>query len=130
MPQAGTNVTGRLWRFHNPSGSDDNVGGSIPSGTILKETVFGRVEQLKSTQVLLEQGLELPEMFQAFLMYTGDPLDLRHNDQLEIYNPPISPHYLKRFRIVGYRHSSHSDIRRFVEVTMKRWTISRTEELE
>ena len=130
MPQAGTNMQGRLWRFHNPAGSDDDVGGSIPSGTILKENVFGRMEQLKSTQVLLEQGLEIPEMFQAYLFYTGEPIDLRHNDQLEIYAPPISPHYNKRFRIIGYRHSSHQDVRRFVEVTMKRWAITRTEELE
>jgi len=130
MPQAGTNIEGRLWRYHNLPQSDDDIGGSIPSGTILKEHVFGRVEQLKSTQVLLEQGLEIPEMFQAFLFYTGEPLDLRHNDQLEIYNPPISPHFNKRFRIVGYRYSSHNDARRFVEVTMRRWAITRTEELE
>jgi hypothetical protein len=127
---AGINEQGRLWRFYNLPASDDEVGGSIPSGTILKENVFCRVEQMKSTQVLLEQGLEIPEMFQAYLYYTGEPLDLRHNDQLEIYNPPISPHYNKRFRVIGYRHSSNQDARRFVEVTMRRWAITRTEELE
>lgn len=127
MPQAGTNTQGRLWRFHNPAGSDDDVGGSIPSGTILKENVFGRMEQLKSTQVLLEQGLEIPEMFQAYLFYTGEPIDLQHNDVLQIYSPPISPHYNKGFRIIGYRHSSHQDARRFVEVTMRRWETSRNE---
>lgn len=79
---SGLNMQGRLWRFHNPAGSDDDVGGSIPSGTILKENVFGRMEQLKSTQVLLEQGLEIPEMFQAYLFYTGEPIDLQHNDVL------------------------------------------------
>jgi hypothetical protein len=127
---AGVNMQGRLWRYHNPAGTDDNVGGSIPSGTILKENVYCRIEQLKATQVLLEQGLELPEMFQAYLYYTGDPLDLEQNDQLEIYHPPISPFYNKRFRIVRYRHSSHNDKRRFVEVTMRRHVISRTEGLQ
>ena len=121
---AGLNTTGRLWRFHYPA--DDDVGGALPSGTILKENVYGRIEQLKATQVLLEQGLELPEMFQAFLYYTGDPLDIQNNDELEIYYPPISPFYNKGFRILGYRHSSHADIRRFVEVTMKRHVISRS----
>ena len=130
MAQAGINQQGRLWRLYNLPSSDDDVGGSIPSGTILKENVFCRIEQLKSTQVLLEQGLEIPEMFQAFLMYTGEPLDIRNNDQLEIYDPPISPHYNKKFRIIGYRHSSHNDARQFVEVTMKRWAISRTEGLQ
>lgn len=127
---AGLNSEARLWRFYNPSNSDDSVGGSVPSGTVIKENVFCRIEQLKSTQVLLEQGLEIPEMFQAFLHYTGDPLDIRHNDQLEVYYPPISPHYNKKFRIIGYRYSSHSDSRKFVEVTMRRHEASRTEGLQ
>jgi len=127
---AGINEKGRLWRYTNNAGTDDSVGGSIPSGTVLKENVFCRIEQLKSTQVLLEQGLEIPEMFQAYLYYTGDPLDLEQNDQLEVYSPPISPHYNKRFRIVGYRYSSHFDARRFIEVTMRRHDISRTEGLQ
>jgi hypothetical protein len=125
---AGNNIQGRLWRYSNIQ--DDEVGGSVPTGTILKESVFGRIEQLKSTQVLLEQGLEIPEMYQAYLTYTGDPLDLQHNDQLEVYFPPVSPFYNKRFRIVGYRHSSHADLRRFVEVTMRRHEASRTEGLQ
>jgi len=124
---AGLNLQGRLWRYQY---EDDEVGGAIPSGTILRETLFCRIEQLKSTQVLLEQGLEIPEMFQGFLYYTGETLDIAHNDQLEIYSPPVSPWYNKRFRIVGYRHSSHSDVRRFVEVTMRRHELTRTEELQ
>lgn len=127
---AGLNSQGRLWRFHNADGTDDEIGGSVPSGTVIKDGVFCRIEQLKSTQVLLEQGLEIPEMFQAYLHYTGESLDIRHNDQLEIYHPPISPFYQKRFRIVGYRHSSNSDLRRFVEVTMRRHDVTRTEELQ
>ena len=127
---SGLNAQGRLWRFSNLAGTDDSVGGSVPSGTILKENVFCRIEQLKATQVLLEQGLDLPEMFQGMLVYTGDPLDIRNNDQLEIYFPIISPFYLKRFRIVGYRQSSHNDGRRFVEVTMRRHELNRTEGLQ
>ena len=127
---AGALYQSRLWRFHNPPLSDDDVGGSIPSGSILREFVMCRIEQMKATQVLLEQGLEIPDMFQAYLQYTGDFLDLQQNDVLEVYHPPISPLYNKRFRIVGYRHSSHPDARRFVEVTMKRHEISRTEVLQ
>ena len=123
-------MQGRLWRFVNTSTSDDSVGGAVPSGTILKENVFCRIEQAKATQVLLEQGLDLPEMFQGMLVYTGEPLDIRNNDQLEIYFPNISPFYQKRFRIVGYRQSSHLDGRRFVEVTMRRHDYGRTEELQ
>lgn len=125
---AGMLYQGRLWRFSYAE--DDNVGGSQPSGTILRDFVLCRIEQMKSTQVLLEQGLEIPEIFQAYLQYTGEFLDLETNDQLEITHPPISPYYNKRFRIIGYRHSSHPDNRRFVEVTMRRHEISRTEILQ
>lgn len=121
-------MQGRVWRYTYVA--DDDVGGALPTGTILKENVFARIEQLKSTQVLLEQGLEIPEMFQGYLYYTGDPLDIQNNDQLEIYHPPISPFYNKRFRVVGYRHSSHTDARRFVEVTLKRHETTRTEVLQ
>ena len=129
MP-SGLNMQGRLWRFVNTPTSDDSVGGAVPSGTILKENVFCRIEQSKATQVLLEQGLDLPEMFQGMLVYTGEPLDIRNNDQLEIYYPQISPFYQKRFRIIGYRQSSHLDGRRFLEVTMRRHDYGRTEELQ
>lgn len=129
MPLAGNYLTGRLWRFvSNPN--DDEVGGSVPSGTILREPIFARIEQMKATQVLLEQGLEIPDMFQGFLTYTGEPLDLQHNDVVEITYPPTAVYYNKKFRVVGYRHSSHQDIRRFVEVTMKRYEITRTEDLQ
>ena len=129
MP-SGLNMQGRLWRFVNTPTSDDSVGGAVPSGTILKENVFCRIEQSKATQVLLEQGLDLPEMFQGMLVYTGEPLDIRNNDQLEIYYPQISPFYQKRFRIIGYRQSSHLDGRRFLEVTMRRHDYGRTEGLQ
>lgn len=126
MP-AGLNNFARLWRY---TYQDDDVGGALPSGTILKEPVFCRIEQMQATQVLLEQGLEIPEMYKGILTYTGDPIDIEHNDQLEVYDPVISPYYQKRFRIIGYRQSSHHDGRRFVETTMKRHDISRTEELQ
>lgn len=129
MPLAGNYLTTKLWRFQANT-SDDSVGGSVPSGTILKDPVFARIEQMKATQVLLEQGLEIPDMFQGYLTYTGEPLDLQHNDVLEVTNPPTAIYYQKKFRIVGYRHSSHQDIRRFVEVTMKRHEITRTEDLQ
>ena len=125
---AGLNVQGRLWRYYTTT--DDEVGGIVPTGTVLKELMFGRIEQQQATQVLLEQGLELPEIFKGYLYYTGDPIDIAPNDQLEIYHPPVSPWYNKRFRILGFRHSSHSDVRRFVEVTMRRHEISRTEVLQ
>lgn len=125
---AGYNTQARLWRYTTIE--DDDVGGAIPTGTILKEPVFCRIEQTKASQVLLEQGLEIPDMFQGYLYYTGEPLDIRQNDQLEVTYPPISPHYNRRFRIIAYRQSSHQDARRFVEVTMRRHDTSRTEELQ
>lgn len=126
---AGMVLQGRLWRF-SANLNDDEVGGAVPSGAILIENVFCRIESLQPTQALLEQGLELPDMFKGMLTYYGSPLDMKTNDVLEIYHPPISFHSGKRFRIVGYRHSSQEDGRRFVEVLMRRYEDSRTEELQ
>lgn len=128
---AGVNHTGKIIRQYNLPYSDDEIGGSVPSGTIIKDPVFCRIEQMPATQVLLEQGLEVPDMYKAFAFYTGDPLDIRTNDQLEIYAPQISPFFTKIFRVVGYRHSSQQDDRRkFVELTLRRHEISRTEGLQ
>lgn len=128
MP-AGLNLYAKLWRFE-ANQSDDEVGGAVPSGTILKDTVLARIEQMKASQVLLEQGLEIPDMFNGMLVYTGEPLDIQHNDVVEVVSPLISPHYNKKFRILGYRQSSHQDGRRFVEVQMRRYEITRTNDLQ
>jgi hypothetical protein len=118
---AGFNSTGRIWRFTNSI--NDEVGGAVPTGTVLYTPVFSRIASEKPTIALLEQGLETPEIFRAELSYTpvpGGSFDVRHNDQYEITSPPISPYYNLRFVIIGVQHVSFNDARRYLRVTLRR----------
>jgi hypothetical protein len=119
---AGLNLKGRIWRFTNPT--DDDQGGSVPTGTVLYEPVFSRIRSEKPTLALLEQGLETPEIFTGILSYTSysptGAFDVLHNDQYEIIHPPISGYYGKKFVIIGIRPVSYNDDRRFLQVTLRR----------
>lgn len=119
---AGFNETGRIWRF-TASETNDDLGGAVPTGTVLFTPVFARISSEKPTLALLEQGLETPTMFRAFLSFSippGSSADLQHNDQLEVTSPSISPFYGKRFVVIGIQHTSYFDLRRHVRVTLRR----------
>lgn len=122
MPNAGFNLTGKIWRLTNSA--DDDQGGSVPTGQVLYNPVFSRIRSEKPTLALLEQGLETPEIFSAMLSYvpyspTGT-YDVQHNDQYEVTFPPISEFYGKKFVIIGVQHTSFMDSRRFLVCTMRR----------
>lgn len=112
---AGLYLQSRIWRFSYPS--DDKVGGALPSGTILYSNVSSRLEAVEPTQALLEQGLETPTIFHAVLAGT---LQIRHNDQLEVTGPVLSPYYNEKFRVIGVMHGSMIDPRAFTVVTVRR----------
>lgn len=123
---AGLLHTGRILRFSYPA--DDNLGGAIPSGTVLYEPVFARIFTEKPTLALLEQGLETPEMFQAIL--EPGNMDLRHNDQVEITGPNLSPHKNKKFVIVSIQYPSTLDERKYQRVVMRRFEIAHSNNLQ
>lgn len=130
---AGLDTIGRVWRFTSKF-SDDDQGGAVPTGTILYYPVFSRISSKKPTQALLEQGLETPEIFEGHLSYafyspTGT-FDVQHNDQYEVTFPPISPHYGKKFVVIGMQTQSFSDSRRFLIVTMRRLVIANSNNLQ
>lgn len=125
MP-AGLNVSGVVWRFSDPT--DDALGGAVPTGTIVYTPVFARIKAEEPTLALLEQGLETPEIFTA-LMAPGT-ISLRHNDQYEVTRPVTSPHYGKRFVIIGVQPSDLTDRRHYVRVTMRRIEQAHTNTLQ
>jgi len=127
MPPAGMNQKGRLWRY-TQNGNDDDLGGAVPSGTVLCEPVWARISPRKPTQALLEQGLETPEIFDAVLS-AGDYV-LIHNDQLEITAPNISPYLNKKFVIIGIQSSSNFDLRQHKLVTLRRFETAHTNNLQ
>jgi len=125
---AGLNLIGAVYDYkYNLGDGDDDVGGSVPSGTMLQENVQLRIAAMKPTQALLEQGVESTNLFTGFI--GNHTVDILNNHEIEITAPTTSSYYGKRFRIVGdpqRSSTSPSDSRSFLLVTLKRATKSRT----
>jgi len=129
---AGMNLKGRIWRLvANPY--DDSVGGAVPSGTILYDPIFARIYAERPTLVLLEQGLETPTIFRGQFSYpvlTTGTFNIQQNDQYEVTEPVISPHYQKKFIIIGMQPASFNDGRRYVQVSLRRLVTSNSNNLQ
>lgn len=96
---AGFTHTVRVWRYTNIVGSDDAIGGSRPTGTVIYESVQARIMLEKPTMALMDQGLETGKIFTFSLM--GMAKDTRENDVLECTSPNNSFYFGDKFRIIG-----------------------------
>lgn len=124
---AGHNSKGRIWMFTYPQ--DDSVGGAVPSGTILYDPVFARISEKRSTQALLEQGLETPSIFEA-LVEPGN-MQVESNMVYEDSYYPASPYYGKKFVIIGVHNPSLNDTsRRYLGLTLRRFDVAHSENLQ
>lgn len=126
------NLKGRVWRL-TANNNDDSVGGAVPTGTVLYDNIRARIHAEQPTLALLEQGLETPTIFSAQLSYpylTTGTFDYQHNDQFEVTDPPISPFYGKKFRIIGIQNVEYNDARRYVQVKMRRTVTANSNELQ
>jgi len=128
MSPAGLNLTGRIWDYaYNLGDGDDDIGGAVPSGTVLQERVELRIHATEPTQALLEQGIEDISMFTGVVgNYT---VDILNNHQIEITLPSNSSYFGEFFRVVGnpqHASVSPSDSRGFLMVNLKRVEKART----
>jgi hypothetical protein len=123
---AGLNLNGVVWRL--VSNQDDEIGGAVPTGTIIYTNVSSRISANKATQALLEQGLEVPETFTAVL-FPGN-INIRINDQYQVTAPAISTYYQKKFVIINIQPSSMMDSRQYLLVTLRRLEIANSANLQ
>jgi len=114
MP-AGLFEKGNITRFKYV---DDPIGGALPSGTVVYYNVSMRVQAEAPTQALLEQGLETPTIFNV-IVQPGN-LVIKHNDQLQVVSPIMSPFYGENFRVIGVQNSTMVDPRAFIVLTVRR----------
>lgn len=121
MP-AGLNLTVRIWRFSFPA--DDDVGGSVPSGTILYDTVLARKITRMPDMVFMEQGLET-ERISQYMLWPAT-LVVKERDEIQITSPSNHLDYNKKFKIVGVSDVgfSPSDHRGYLIVSTSRSEIS------
>lgn len=124
---AGLNLLGNLWQYSNPPSSDDDIGGAVPTGTVSYYGMNLRLQTLKPTQALLEQGYESKGLFTALIEPHTVPIQF--NGEIEITAPSNSPHLGNHFRIIGepQRTSmSPSDSRGYLIVHVQRIEKGRT----
>lgn len=76
---------------------DDDVGGSIFTGTVAYQSIPAAVQYLKPSLLLLEQGLET-KRFARILVQPGS-LTIYERDELEIVGPPGHKDLGKFFRV-------------------------------
>lgn len=118
---AGMNLVLQIIRITDQA--DDNVGGAMPSGTVLYPHVYGRIATRKPTQALLEQGLETPTLFTVIVVPPNGVvnMDVEPNDQFEVIAPATSFYSGRRFVIIGVRHSSMTDNRSYLVLIARRF---------
>lgn len=123
---AGSNSKGRIWRF---TYTDDDQGGALPSGTVLYDQVYARISEKKSTQALLEQGLETPSIYEA--IFEPGSMALESNMVYEDFYYPASPYYQKKFVIIGVHLPSLNDRgRKYVAAQLRRFDVAHSNNLQ
>lgn len=85
-------------------GTDDRVGGAMPTGTLVYCQVPMRIEPIEPTIALMEQGLETPHLYRAAISIKAAVL--KENDEVEVVLPVESWYYGYRFRVASVRHAS------------------------
>ena len=121
MP-AGANQIAKLWRYSTPI--DDYVGGALPTGTVIHESLFIRISPVVPTMALLEQGLETVKLFKTTLGWVAK--DVLENDVLEVIEPYDSMYMGKMFRVISVQLPSlrANDPRSQVQVVLRRYEIA------
>lgn len=84
--------------------TDDDVGGSVASGTTIHQSLDAFIEQDLIDSSFYQQGLETRKTFSGMLW--GNNLQVREQDELEVVSPPNHKYYGKKFRVVEARYDS------------------------
>lgn len=85
-----------IWRMNQAA--DDLVGGASLTGTPVANNLPTALFSRRPTQMSLEQGLEVPALFDATVRCG---VTIYERDELEVTCPSDSPHYGLRFRVMG-----------------------------
>ena len=117
---AGLVFSGKIWQLSFTD--DDEVGGAVPSGTIVYDNVQLRLQNSRNSLDLTIQGFETSKFFSAVLPPRPRMNLVEKKHYLQVTSPPNSNHYLKMFRIVNIQESNFhpSDPRRYLILNLER----------
>ena len=118
--RAGNNLLARFIRYSYPA--DDEVGGAVPSGTVIYENVQGRLQDTNPIAAFAIQGQETDKIMTG-IFFPGT-LNIQEYDQCEITSPPNHPYFGIRFKIDTVQKPNYhpSDPRGFLLLTLIRAT--------
>lgn len=107
--------------------ADDSIGGAVLTGTVLYDSVNGRVQSLKPTEAQVIQGLEWDRILRCEVY--PNTLDIRENDEAEVIWPPQHYYLNTRFKVWKVqRDGLHPmDRRNIIELTLVRYYFSRSQ---
>jgi len=111
---------------------DDDVGGSVETGTVVASNVRGRIDLLLPTQIGLEQGLEKTMIADVILRPLPGSLIVKERDQILLVSPVSHIHYNDRWRVEGEVTSTSmhaKDRNHFLRFRASRIQENRTEAL-
>lgn len=116
----GQNVTLEVYTI--TEGADDYAGGAQPTGT-LAGTVYARIDKVPGQDLLLGQGIEAPQIWQAEITNIGSVwVVINENDQVKLVQPIDHQLYNHRLRVRSVSESSmlRSDTRHFRSALLSR----------
>jgi hypothetical protein len=121
---AGLNLSCAVWRWTDVT--DDDVGGAVPSGTMVYQNVQARridhLVHIRRIPVLEadQQGLESGR-YNLFELQPAT-MDVKENDEIQITNPPNNWDYLKYFRVISVMREGYhpNDSRGILLVSCRR----------
>ena len=97
----GLNLRVTIWHISNDA--DDVVAGAMLTGTPAYVDVPMRLEEQRVTQVVLEQGFEVPKLIDAT---TSTRVIIHERDEVEVTFPPEHRLFGQRLRVMAVQYDS------------------------
>ena len=116
---AGFVITGKIWEF---SDHKDEVGGSVPSGTVIYENVQLRLQNPRNSLEMNIQGYETSKFFSATIQPRSGMNLVEKKHYLEVTRPTNHRYFGKMFRLISINEPDFhpSDPRRYLVANFER----------
>jgi|WetSurMetagenome_2_1015567.scaffolds.fasta_scaffold00049_86 hypothetical protein len=115
---AGLNIHVRFWRMTTPV--DDEIGGALPTGTIIYDDISARIEPVRPDYILIQQGIETTNLYTCVCRPPN--LAIKEYDEVEVVFPLNHNLINKRMLVRNIQDTSihPSDSRGYLILTLQR----------
>ena len=115
---AGLNIHVRFWRMTTLV--DDEIGGALPTGTVIYDDVMARIEPMRPDYLLIQQGIETNNLYTCVCRPAS--LAIKEYDEAEVVFPLNHNLINKRLLVRNIQDTSlhPSDSRGYLVLTLER----------